>query len=97
MCPAVRKPESTRGHHVPLIRRLQKSFTEAFEVVRITGFWPAYESLCAEDRQHYLVHLLRELRSIDLTNDSEQWCLLLRRLRRLLRNGMRLRPARTCA
>ena len=70
---------------------LQRFFTEAFEGGLITDFWAAYTSVCAEDRQYCLVHLLRELEKVDLTNDSPQWQAFAKRLRRLVRDGIRLR------
>ncbi len=70
---------------------LQKFFTEEFEGVLITDFWSAYESVCAEDRQYCLVHLLRELEKVDLKNNSPQWRAFAKKLRRLLRDGIRLR------
>ncbi len=70
---------------------LQKFFTDVFEGVLITDFWAPYESVCAEDRQYCLVHLLRELEKVDLRNDSAQWQTFAKKLRRLLRDGMRLR------
>ncbi len=70
---------------------LQKFFTEAFDGVLITDFWPAYTSVCAEDRQYCLVHLLRELEKVDLGNDSAEWRGFAKKLRRRLRDGIRLR------
>ena len=70
---------------------LQKFFTEEFEGVLITDFWSAYESVCAEDRQYCLVHLLRELEKVDDHNDSSEWLAFAKKLRRLLRDGIRLR------
>ncbi len=70
---------------------LQKFFTEVFEGVLITDFWSAYESVCAEDRQYCLVHLLRELEKVDERNDSPEWQAFAKKLRRLLRDGIRLR------
>jgi len=70
---------------------LQTFFTEAFEGVLITDFWAAYESVCAEDRQYCLVHLLRELEKVDQQNDSAEWRAFAKKLRRLLRDGIRLR------
>jgi hypothetical protein len=46
---------------------LEKFFAEAFEGVLITDFWPAYNAFVTE-RQCCLVHLLRELEKVDLTN-----------------------------
>ena len=70
---------------------LQQFFTEEFEGVLITDFWSAYESVCAEDRQYCLVHLLRELEKVDDHNDSPEWQAFAKKLRRLLRDGIRLR------
>lgn len=70
---------------------LQTFFTDVFEGVLITDFWAPYESVCAEDRQYCLVHLLRELEKVDLRNDSAEWRAFAKTLRRLLRDGMRLR------
>ena len=38
-----------------------------------------------------LVHLLRELEKVDLKNDSAEWLAFSKKLRRLLRDGIRLR------
>ncbi|MCH9035087.1 MAG: IS66 family transposase [Planctomycetes bacterium] len=70
---------------------LQKFFTEAFEGVLITDFWAAYDSVDAADRQKCLPHLLRELEKVDLRNNSAEWHAFAKRLRRLLRDGIRLR------
>jgi hypothetical protein len=70
---------------------LQKFFIDEFAGVLITDFWAPYESVCAEDRQYCLVHLLRELEKVDLRNNSEQWRAFAKKLRRLLRDGMGMR------
>jgi len=70
---------------------LQKFFTEAFEGVLITDFWAAYGSVCADDRQVCLVHLLRELEAVDERNECSEWKAFAKKLRRLLGDGMRLR------
>ena len=70
---------------------LQRFFAEEFEGVLITDFWSPYESVCAEDRQYCLVHLLRELEKVDDHNDSPEWQAFAKKLRRLLRDGIRLR------
>ena len=71
--------------------RLQKFFTEAFKGVLITDFRAAYDSVDAADRQKCLPHLLRELEKVDLRNDSAEWQAFAKKLRRLLRDGIRLR------
>lgn len=70
---------------------LQKFFTDEFEGVLITDFWSAYSSVCADDRQYCLVHLLRELETVDERNGSPEWRAFAKTLRRLLRDGIRLR------
>jgi len=70
---------------------VQKFFTEEFDGVLITDFWAAYDSVDAADRQKCLPHLLRELEKVDKRNDSAEWRAFAKKLRRLLRDGMRLR------
>jgi transposase len=70
---------------------LQSFFTEAFEGVLITDFWAAYDTVDAADRQKCIPHLLRELEKVDQYNDSAQWQAFAKKLRRLLRDGIRLR------
>ena len=70
---------------------LQKFFTESFDGVLITDFWAAYDSVDAADRQKCIPHLLRELEKVDLRNDSAEWQAFAKKLRRLLRDGIRLR------
>jgi transposase len=70
---------------------LQKFFTEEFDGVLITDFWAAYDSVEAADRQKCLPHLLRELEKVDLRNNSAEWRAFAKKLRRLLRDGIRLR------
>ncbi len=74
---------------------MQKFFTEAFDGVSITDFWAAYGSVEAADRQYCLPHLLRELEKVDQHNDSAEWRAFAKRLRRLLRDGIRLRKRQT--
>jgi len=77
---------------------LQKFFSEAFDGTLVHDFWRAYESVCAEDRQYCIPHLLRELlkvdegkASADEHNISQEWQNFAKQLRRLLRDGIRLR------
>ena len=70
---------------------LQEFFTEAFGGVLITDFWAAYDSVEAADRQKCIPHLLRELQKVDQHNDSVEWQAFAKSLRRLLRDGIRLR------
>ena len=70
---------------------LQKFFLEAFEGVLVRDFWAPYNAVCAKDHQCCLVHLLRELEKVDLRNPSAEWKAFAKKLRRLLRDGIRLR------
>ncbi len=54
-------------------------------------FWRPYESIAADDRQYCLVHLLRELEKVDQRNAGEQWRSFAKLLRRMIRDGIRLR------
>ncbi len=69
---------------------LEKFFAEAFDGVLITDFWAAYNAFATE-RQCCLVHLLRELEKVDLENRSPVWKAFAKMLRRLVRDGIRLR------
>ncbi|MCJ7543236.1 MAG: IS66 family transposase [Phycisphaerae bacterium] len=69
---------------------LDKFFVEAFDGVLITDFWPAYNAFATE-RQCCLVHLLRELEKVDEHNHSAEWQAFAKTLRRLVRDGIRLR------
>jgi transposase len=70
---------------------LHSFFTEAFNGTLVTDFWRAYESVCVEDRQYCIPHLLRELLKVDEHNDHWEWQVFARQLRRLIRDGIRLR------
>jgi len=70
---------------------LLKFFTEDFNGVLITDFWRVYEWVNAAERQYCLVHLLREIEAVDEKNVSEQWRAFAKKLKRLIRDGVRLR------
>jgi transposase len=70
---------------------LQRFFGDAFDGILLHDFWPAYESIDVADRQYCLVHLLRELEKVDQHNASREWQAFAKTLRRLLRDGIRLR------
>ncbi|MBI5723628.1 MAG: transposase, partial [Planctomycetes bacterium] len=70
---------------------LAKFFTEAFDGVLVHDFWAAYDAIEAQDHQCCLAHLLRELQKVDLTNGSAAWKTFAKKLRRLIRDGIRLR------
>ncbi len=70
---------------------LEKFFIDAFDGVLVTDFWAAYDTVWADRRQLCLVHLLRELETVDQKNTSAPWRAFAKKLRRLLRDGIRLR------
>jgi hypothetical protein len=70
---------------------LAKFFTETFDGVLVHDFWAAYDAIGALDHQCCLAHLLRELEKVDLTNGSGAWKAFAKKLRRLVRDGIRLR------
>ncbi|MBA3642128.1 MAG: IS66 family transposase [Acidobacteria bacterium] len=77
-----------RSRGGPALRRF---FTEAFAGTLVSDFWAAYEQVACDDRQYCLVHLLRELEKVDERNRSAAWTAFAKLLRRLLRDGIRLR------
>ena len=70
---------------------LEKFFIEAFDGTLVADFWAAYNGLGAREKQRCLAHLLRELETVDQRNQSSQWKAFAKKLRRLLRDGIRLR------
>lgn len=70
---------------------LQKFFIEAFNGVLVSDFWAAYDAVCAGDNQRCLPHLLRELIKVDERNDTQEWRAFSKQLKRLIRDGIRLR------
>lgn len=80
---------------------LRKFFTESFKGVLMSDFWGPYQSVVLEEkgeRQCCLAHLLRELDHVDTDtrphkppDRAREWNAFVKTLRRLLRDGIRLR------
>jgi hypothetical protein len=80
---------------------LKRFFTEAFAGVLIHDFWKPYASVLLEgpgEHQCCLAHLLRELEHVDdkllahkAPDRAEEWSAFVKMLRRLIRDGIRLR------
>jgi hypothetical protein len=70
---------------------LYKFFAEVFTGTLVHDFWSVYESALVEDHQYCLVHLLRELFKVDEHNNSAEWQAFSKQLKRLIRDGLRLR------
>lgn len=69
---------------------LNRFFTETFSGTLVTDFWGAYNRVVCGSRQVCLVHLLRELEKVSGGNASEAWLGFAKKLRRLLRDAIRL-------
>ena len=71
---------------------LKKLFRTCFNGVLVTDFWAAYNSVICLAKQKCLPHLLRDLRRTrHYHNPGEDWPEFHRRLRRLIRDSMRLK------
>ena len=70
---------------------LQRFFTRALEGTLVSDFWATCDGVVCDDRQVCLVHLLRELEKVGLTNTSQEWVAFSKQLKRLVEDGLRLR------
>jgi transposase len=70
---------------------LQRFFVEAYRGTLVSDFWAAYDNLWTGDSQKCLAHLLRELVKVEQHNDGPQWRSFAKQLKRLIRDGLRLR------
>jgi hypothetical protein len=75
----------------PHLPALKQFFTGAFAGMLIDGFCAPYELMVTERRHYCLVRLLRKLEKADRRNDSPEWKAFSKKLRRVIRNGIRLR------
>jgi hypothetical protein len=70
-------------------------FKKAFAGILVTDFYGAYNALVCAAKQKCLVHLLRDLKKVAKSGDkSENWPTFSKRLKRMLRDAMRLRGNR---
>jgi len=69
---------------------LSKFFTSAFDGILVTDFWAAYNAVVCAARQACLPHLFRELDKTDDADPSAPWARFSKKLKRLLRDAMRL-------
>jgi transposase len=71
---------------------LRKFFQDEFAGTLVTDFWGAYNSVACARRQSCLVHLLRELKTVDkYGRPGPNWPGFVKKLRRLLGDAIRLR------
>ena len=69
---------------------LSKFFTETFDGILVTDFWAAYNAVACAGRQACLAHLFRELEKVNQKDESPTWAAFAKKLRRLLRDAVRL-------
>lgn len=71
---------------------LARFFRKAFAGILVTDFWGAYNAVVCSARQTCLAHLLRDLEHVEkYKRPGPQWAVFAKKLRRLLRDGMRLK------
>ena len=70
---------------------MQRFFTSIFEGVLVADFWAAYLGVWCADRQACVAHLLREIADVDARETAAEWCAFSTKLKRLLRDGLRLK------
>jgi hypothetical protein len=70
---------------------LRKFFIEEFQGTLVTDFWGAYNAVVCAARQGCLVHLLRDLHTVErYGRGGEHWPAFAKKLRRLLGDAIRL-------
>ena len=70
-------------------------FKKAFAGILVTDFWGAYNVIVCADKQKCLVHLLGNLKKVAKYGDKSKDCpTFAKRLKRILRDAMRLRGKR---
>jgi len=72
---------------------LLKYFTETFDGILVTDFWAAYNAVLCAGRQACLPHLFRELDKVNQKDRSPPWAAFAKKLKRLLRDAIRLSSA----
>lgn len=76
---------------------LRKFFQEEFAGTLVTDFWGAYNSVVCQARQTCLVHLLRDLEHVEqYKRPGPSWPEFAKKLRRLVRDAIRLKSWREC-
>jgi transposase len=77
---------------------LKRFFKKHFAGTLVSDFWGAYNAVACARRQKCLAHLLRELKTVDHYHRPDgDWPTFRRRLRRLIRDGIRTRTRRLSA
>ena len=71
----------------PVVKKVLGSF---FKGILVTDFFGAYNRIKAFAKQKCVVHLLREVKQVSLRNNSNEWKLFARRLKRLMHEALKL-------
>lgn len=75
---------------------VKKFFTRVFKGVLVSDFWSAYNAVACSDKQKCLPHLLRDLkRTTHYHRPGEDWPAFAKKLKRLIRDGLRLAGKRS--
>lgn len=70
---------------------LRKFFKREFQGILVSDFWGAYNAICCMAKQKCIPHLLRDMLRVDkYDTPGASWRRFARKLRRLLRDAMRL-------
>ncbi len=75
----------------PVVKKVLGSL---FKGILVTDFFGAYNRIKAFAKQKCVVHLLREIKQVSLRNQSKEWKLFARRLKRLMHEALKLVVAR---
>jgi transposase len=77
--------DPTRGSKV-----VEEILGDIFGGILVTDFYSAYNQISAWAKQKCIVHLLRELKKVSLSNDNPEWIEFSNKLKRLLQDALRL-------
>lgn len=77
--------DPTRGSKV-----VEEILGDIFGGILVTDFYAAYNKISAWAKQKCVVHLLRELKKVSISNTSRQWLEFSQKLTRLLQDALKL-------
>jgi len=77
----------TPSRAAPVVKKVLGSL---FKGILVTDFYGAYNRIKAFAKQKCVVHLLREIKQVSLRNHSREWMRFARRLKRLMREALKL-------
>lgn len=82
-----------RSRASPVVKRF---FKNSFKGKLVTDFWGSYNAVVCAGKQKCLAHLLGDLKKVAKYKDkSGDWAEFSKRLKRIVRDGLRLRGARS--